>query len=212
LREKFRNLLADSPARSGNNGHTAIELAHDDSSVLNESFNRLTQRCWWSNTELKPCQRSRRAAGLRFHGPGHHREWRGAAPHRYRTRKAAPCLSAQEIDYINAHGTATPVGDVVETQAIRQVFGAHASCVAVSSTKSMHGHLMGATGAVEFAVAVLAIRHQAIPPTAHLRVADPDCDLDYVANAGRHDVKVRAAMSNAFAFGGSNAVLIARAV
>ncbi len=120
-------------------------------------------------------------------------------------------LSAQDIDYINAHGTATPVGDVVETQAIRQLFGAHASCVAVSSTKSMHGHLMGATGAVEFAAAVLAIRHQAIPPTAHLRAADPDCDLDYVANAGRHDVKVRAVMSNAFAFGGSNAVLIARA-
>ena len=121
-------------------------------------------------------------------------------------------MAAHDIDYINAHGTATTVGDVVETQAIRQVFGAHAARVAVSSTKSMHGHLMGATGAVEFAAAVLAIRHQAIPPTAHLRAPDPDCDLDYVANAGRGNVKVRAVMSNAFAFGGSNAVLIARAV
>ena len=121
-------------------------------------------------------------------------------------------MAAQDIDYINAHGTATTVGDVVETQAIRQVFGAHAARVAVSSTKSMHGHLMGATGAVEFAAAVLAIRHQAIPPTAHLRAPDPDCDLDYVANVGRDDAKVRAVMSNAFAFGGSNAVLIARAV
>lgn len=121
-------------------------------------------------------------------------------------------VSAQDIDYINAHGTATPVGDVVETRAIREVFGAQAEHVAISSTKSMHGHLMGATGAVEFAAAVLAIRHQAIPPTAHLRIADPECNLDYVANTGRHAVRVQTVMSNAFAFGGSNAVLIARAL
>ncbi len=121
-------------------------------------------------------------------------------------------LAPGDIDYINAHGTATLVGDVVETQAIRQVFGPHATRVAVSSTKSMHGHLMGATGAVEFAAAVLALRHQALPPTAHLRVPDPECNLDYVANVARHDVRVRAVMSNAFAFGGSNAVLVARAM
>ena len=121
-------------------------------------------------------------------------------------------LAAADIDYINAHGTATPVGDVVETQAIKQVFGAHAPGIPVSSTKSMHGHLMGATGAVEFAAAVLAIAHQAIPPTAHLREPDPECDLDYVANVGRTGIAVKTIMSNAFAFGGSNAVLIAQAL
>jgi 3-oxoacyl-[acyl-carrier-protein] synthase II len=83
--------------------------------------------------------------------------------------------------------------------------------VAISSTKSMHGHLMGAAGAVELVAAVLAIANQALPPTAHLRVPDPECDLDYVANTGRTGVRVRTVMSNAFAFGGSNAVLIARA-
>ena len=121
-------------------------------------------------------------------------------------------VAAADVDYINAHGTATAVGDVIETQAIKQVFGEHARRVAISSTKSMHGHLMGATGAVEFAAAVLALRNRAIPPTAHLRVPDPECDLDYVANSGRSDVNVKTVMSNAFAFGGSNAVLVARAL
>src|SRR5438876_36896 len=83
--------------------------------------------------------------------------------------------------------------------------------IPVSSTKSMHGHLMGATGAVEFIASVLAIRRRAVPPTANLRVADPECDLDYVPNRGRKDVEVRTVLSNSFAFGGSNAVLIARA-
>ncbi len=86
-----------------------------------------------------------------------------------------------------------------------------ATGIPVSSTKSMHGHLMGATGAVEFIASVLAIKHRAVPPTANLRVADPECDLDYVPNRGRKDVGVRTALSNSFAFGGSNAVLIARA-
>jgi len=121
-------------------------------------------------------------------------------------------LATADIDYINAHGTATPVGDTVETQAIKQVFGDHARRLAVSSTKSMHGHLMGASGAVEFAAAVLAIRHRAIPPTMHLRKPDPECDLDYVANSGRADARVRCVMSNTFGFGGSNAVLIAQAL
>ena len=120
-------------------------------------------------------------------------------------------IAAADVDYINAHGTATPVGDVVETNAIKQVFGAHARQLAVSSTKSLHGHLMGAAGAVEFGAAVLAIANQALPPTANLRVPDPECDLDYVANVARIGVPVRTVMSNAFAFGGSNAVLIARA-
>jgi 3-oxoacyl-[acyl-carrier-protein] synthase II len=119
-------------------------------------------------------------------------------------------LHPEDIDHVNAHGTATQVGDVEETKAIKNVFGAHAPRIAVSSTKSMHGHLMGATGAVEFIASVLAVKHQAVPATAHLRVPDPECDLDYVPNVGRVQA-VRAAMSNSFAFGGSNAVLVAKA-
>ncbi len=117
-----------------------------------------------------------------------------------------------EIDYINAHGTATARNDVVETQAIKEAFGERARTVPVSSTKSMHGHLLGAAGAVEFVAALLAMKYQTIPPTAHLRVADPDCDLDYIPNTGRAGVRVKTILSNSFAFGGTNAVLIARAV
>ena len=119
-------------------------------------------------------------------------------------------LQGQDIHYINAHGTATVVGDIEETKAIKQVFGKQAYRVPISSTKSMHGHLMGATGAVEFMAAVLALQHQAIPPTINLHQPDAECDLDYVPNLGRHDVELNAVMSNSFAFGGSNAVLIAR--
>jgi len=119
-------------------------------------------------------------------------------------------ISPADVDYINAHGTATPVGDPIETQAIKSVFGKDAYRLAVSATKSMHGHVMGATGAIEFLIAILAIRHNALPPTAHLRQADPQCDLDYVPNQGRVDVHVDTAMSNSFAFGGTNAVLIAQ--
>jgi len=121
-------------------------------------------------------------------------------------------LAGDAIGYVNAHGTATSAGDVIETAAIKEVFGAHAGQLAVSSTKSMHGHLMGAAGAVEFVATVLAIRNGAIPPTAHLRESDSECDLDYVPNTARHGLNLRAAMSNSFAFGGSNAVLIARAI
>lgn len=121
-------------------------------------------------------------------------------------------VAADEVDYINAHGTATLAGDAVETAAIKRVFGERAAKIPVSSTKSMHGHLMGASGAVEFIASVLAIRRGAVPPTANLRVADPECDLDYVPNRGRESVDVRTVMSNSFAFGGSNAVLIARAI
>ena len=119
-------------------------------------------------------------------------------------------LKPGHIDYINAHGTATRANDATETQAIKLAFGTDAQRVPISSTKSMHGHLMGATGALEFAAAVLAMEHQAIPPTAHLRDSDPECDLDYVANQARRKVPLGTVMSNAFAFGGTNAVLIAR--
>ena len=119
-------------------------------------------------------------------------------------------LQPSDIDYINAHGTATLAGDVQETLAIKQVFGAHAAKLPVSSTKSMHGHLMGATGAVEFMAAVLALKHNAIPPTINLHNPDPECDLDYVPNQGRTGLDLNVVMSNSFAFGGSNAVLIAK--
>lgn len=118
-------------------------------------------------------------------------------------------LQPQDIHYINAHGTATLAGDIEETKAIKQVFGTHSRQIPVSSTKSMHGHLMGATGAVEFMAAVLAMKHNAIPPTINLHQPDPECDLDYVPNTGRTGVNLKAVMSNSFAFGGSNAVLIA---
>jgi len=120
-------------------------------------------------------------------------------------------ISPAEIDYINAHGTATPVGDQVETAAIKQVFGEAAYSIPISSTKSMHGHMMGATGAVEFIVSLLAIAHCSVPPTAHLKIPDPQCDLDYVPEKGRFGLDIRTVMSNSFAFGGTNAVLIARA-
>jgi 3-oxoacyl-[acyl-carrier-protein] synthase II len=119
-------------------------------------------------------------------------------------------IEPREIDHINAHGTATAIGDAVETAAIKEVFGQHAYQVPVSSTKSMHGHMMGATGAGEFSAALLAMKHKSVPPTAHLDTPDPECDLDYVPNVGRTGLDIRTVMSNSFAFGGSNAVLIAR--
>ncbi len=117
-------------------------------------------------------------------------------------------LALQDIGYINAHGTATLAGDIQETLAIKQVFGEHAP--PISSTKSMHGHLMGATGALEFIAAVLALENNALPPTINLHQPDPECDLDYIPNHGRHNVPLKAVMSNSFAFGGTNAVLIAK--
>jgi 3-oxoacyl-[acyl-carrier-protein] synthase II len=119
-------------------------------------------------------------------------------------------LLPEDIDYINAHGTATQWNDLSETQAIKKVFGDYACKVPVSSTKSMHGHTMGAAGAIEFIASLLAIRDQAVPPTINLDQPDPECDLDYVPNIGRKGVTVNTMMSNAFAFGGTNAALIAR--
>jgi 3-oxoacyl-[acyl-carrier-protein] synthase II len=117
-------------------------------------------------------------------------------------------LLPEDIGYINAHGTATEWNDLSETQAIKKVFGDHARKVPVSSTKSMHGHTMGAAGATEFIVSLLVIKNQAVPPTINLDQPDPECDLDYVPNIGRRGVIVNAVMSNAFAFGGANAALI----
>lgn len=117
------------------------------------------------------------------------------------------CLAPNKVDTINAHGTSTHFNDLSETQAIKSVFGEHAYKLAVSSTKSMTGHLLGAAGGVEAVFSVMSLMHNQIPPTINLENPDPDCDLDYVPNKAR-DQLVRVAMSNSFGFGGTNAVLL----
>jgi nodulation protein E len=124
-------------------------------------------------------------------------------------REAA--MSPDEVGYINAHGTGTAGNDPVETKAIREVFGAHANKLAVSSTKSMHGHALGAAGALEAVATIMALRHGILPPTANFTEADPECDLDYIPNKSRAK-KISAALSNSFAFGGLNAVVAFRAL
>jgi len=121
-------------------------------------------------------------------------------------------LRAEEIQYLNAHGTATGAGDVTETESIRGVFGPAAAQLAISSTKSMHGHLIGASGILEFALSVMAMNSGSLPPTATLGQADPRCDLDFIPQTARHGGDIRAIMSNSFAFGGSNASLVARRI
>jgi nodulation protein E len=118
-------------------------------------------------------------------------------------------LAPEQVGYINAHGTATPANDPTETAAIRAVFGAHADKLAVSSTKSMHGHALGAAAALECLAAALALRDGVLPPTANYSVPDPDCDLDVIPNQARA-AQVEYAISNSFAFGGLNAVLALR--
>ena len=116
-------------------------------------------------------------------------------------------LATTDIEYINAHGTSTPIGDKIETIAIKGVFGEHAHKLAVSSTKSMTGHLLGAAGGLEGAISALAIKHGVMPPTMNYETPDPECDLDYVPNKARQK-KLRHVMSNSFGFGGTNATLI----
>jgi nodulation protein E len=120
-------------------------------------------------------------------------------------------LQPEEVGYINAHGTGTPGNDPTETRAIREVFGAHADKVAVSSTKSLHGHALGAAGALEAIATILALKNGILPPTANYNERDPECDLDYIPNQPRA-ARVGAALSNSFAFGGLNAVVAFRAV
>jgi len=121
-------------------------------------------------------------------------------------RKAG--ISPGDIDYVNAHGTSTPLNDKLETEGLKQALGEAAYTVAISSTKSMTGHLLGAAGAVEAIVCAMAITHGIIPPTINYEYPDPECDLDYVPNAARRQVAVKVAMSNSFGFGGHNAALI----
>ncbi len=116
-------------------------------------------------------------------------------------------VSPEEVDYINAHGTSTPQGDIAETQAIKGLFREHARNVAMSSTKSMTGHLLGAAGGIEGVFTVLSIDRGIMPPTINYKTPDPECDLDYVPNSAREG-KINVAMSNSFGFGGTNATLI----
>ena len=128
----------------------------------------------------------------------------------YRVMKATlkdANLPPQEVGYINAHGTSTPVGDKIETMAVKRLFGERAAKLPVSSTKSMTGHLLGGAGGLEAGFTVLALRDQILPPTVNYEKPDPDCDLDYVPNQARK-VEVRYALSNSFGFGGTNAALL----
>jgi 3-oxoacyl-[acyl-carrier-protein] synthase II len=118
-------------------------------------------------------------------------------------------INPEDVDYINAHGTSTKLNDKIETLSMKKAFGIHAKKVMISSTKSMTGHLLGASGGVEFVVCCLAIKNSLVPPTINYEHPDPDCDLDYVPNTARKaDVKV--SMSNSLGFGGHNASLIVR--
>ncbi len=128
----------------------------------------------------------------------------------YRVMRAAikdAKLTPDDIGYVNAHGTSTPIGDVIETRALKRVFGERAKNVPISSTKSMTGHLLGGAGGLEGGISVLALRDQILPPTINLETPDPECDLDYVPNHARK-ASVEYALSNSFGFGGTNAALI----
>ena len=117
----------------------------------------------------------------------------------------------ETVDYINAHGTSTPFNDSAETEAIKRVFGHHAQKLAVSSTKSMTGHLLGAAGGIEAVFSTLAVYHQVSPPTINIFNQDPECDLDYCANTAR-EMKIEYAAKNNFGFGGTNGTLIFKRV
>jgi 3-oxoacyl-[acyl-carrier-protein] synthase II len=145
-------------------------------------------------------------SGDAFHITAPPENGEGAAHAMRRALKSAG-IAPERVDYINAHGTSTPVGDLAETRAIRGVFGAHADRLAVSSTKSMLGHALGGSAAIEAGVVAFALREGILPPTINLRTPDPQCDLDYVPNEARR-VPIEIAISNSFGFGGANTSLV----
>lgn len=143
-----------------------------------------------------------------FHVTAPHEEGAGGAA-AIRLALEAAQVNTDEVGYINAHGTGTPLNDLSETKAVKAAFGAQAYNIPISSTKSMTGHMMGATGALEAIFCVQAIREGLLPPTIHYETPDPECDLDYIPNKAR-EAKINVAISNAFGFGGHNAVLVIR--
>jgi 3-oxoacyl-[acyl-carrier-protein] synthase II len=145
-----------------------------------------------------------------YHITAPHEDGVGAA-HAMRFALKDAGLSPDSVDYINAHGTSTPLGDLAETKAVKTTFGENARKVAISSTKSSLGHLLGASGGVEAVITALAVQRNLLPPTINLNNPDPECDLDYVPNKAR-DKKVTVAMSNSFGFGGHNASLLLKKV
>jgi 3-oxoacyl-[acyl-carrier-protein] synthase II len=120
-------------------------------------------------------------------------------------------INPDEVDYVNAHGTSTPVGDLAETIAVKRCFGDHAKKLAVSSTKSSTGHLLGAAGGIEAVFTIMGMQDQVAPPTINLFNQDPRCDLDYVPNTARQ-MKIKVALSNSFGFGGTNGTLVFRTI
>ena len=118
-------------------------------------------------------------------------------------------LNPEQIDYINAHGTSTPLGDIAETRAVKQVFGDHAYKVSISSTKSQLGHSLGASGGIELILAIKAMQNSIVPPTINLDSPDPECDLDYTPNKAK-ERELTYAMSNSFGFGGHNASIVVK--
>ena len=196
---------ADDPSRSCkpfDANRTGLVLGEGAAALVLESSERATQRGAHIHAEVVGYGNASDAVGLsRPDADGQDRAMRSALG----DAKLAP----DAIGYINAHATATIVGDSTETDSIKRTFGTHSGDVPISSTKALHGHLMGAAGAVELLVSIMALERGIVPPTAHLDHPDPMCDLDYVPNEAR-EVKLRAVMSNSFGFGGMNGVLIAR--
>ena len=143
-----------------------------------------------------------------YHYVAPHPEGKGAARAMKKALQKAR-IEPDQVQYVNAHGTSTKLGDIAETKAIKEVFGEHAHRLAVSSTKSVHAHLLGAAGAMEAAACVMAINSGVLPPTINLDHQDPECDLDYVANTARK-AEIEYAVSNSFGFGGHNATLVIR--
>ena len=181
---------------------TGVVLGEGAAALVLESESRARQRGATIHAELVGYGNAGDARGMSQPDPdGQARAMRAAL------RDAR--ITTGDVSYVNAHGTGTLVGDEAETIAIRCAFGSDAQQLAISSTKALHGHLMGATGAAELVASVCALRSGVVPPTAHLECADPACDLDYVPNVAR-DARIDVAMSSSFGFGGMNAVLIAR--
>lgn len=208
--EALRTLASEDPGdpsascKPFSRDRTGLVLGEGAAIVVLEEWNRAVQRGAHIHAELLGYGLSTDAAHIT-------RPTVEGQAYAMRLALESAAVPASAIGYINAHGTATLANDAVETAAIKEVFGSRAYQVPVSSTKSMHGHLLGAAGALEFIVSVLALQAATIPPTMHLRFADPECDLDYVPMRARNDVKMDIVMSNSFAFGDTNAVLIARA-